>query len=217
MRNLSTLHSIAVPCLICLLLTIGGCGEESRLKSLEKNSVRDGVTSMLRAYHDAIRDRGLLAEFDYLDNSADFFWVPPGYGAALSYDSVKVILEQSAGNITSADYRWDSLKVFPIVPFLANFHGVVSGQVVEAGGVTRRVRMIESGTVILRAGGWKLLSGQTSMLSDSNQGGPSQPVTQPSIAVPADSLSQSRRDSIEFRDRLPDDPMPVDTVSGDFI
>ncbi len=217
MRKPSPLHSIFAPCLICLLLTIGACGEESRLKSLEKNSVRDGVTTMLHAYHDAIRDRGLLAEFEYLDNSADFFWVPPGYGSALSYDSVKVILEQSARNIISADYRWDSLTVFPIVPFLANFHGVVSGQVVEAGGVTRRVRMIESGTVILRAGGWKLLSGQTSMLTDSSDSGQGQTATQPSMGMPADSLSQSQRDSIEFRDRLPDDAAPADTVSGEFI
>ncbi|MEM9324528.1 MAG: hypothetical protein AAGA85_02685 [Bacteroidota bacterium] len=174
-----------------MMLLLGSCGSESKLKALDKGSVREEVTQMLYDYHAAILSGGLMAEFDYLDDSEDFFWVPPGYATALPYDSIRAILEQSARSIVSADLTWDTLWVYPLTPSLATFHGIVSGEMVhreDPVGTTRQVKMIESGTIIRRASRWRLLSGQTTSLVETTAGGSfSIPSPYDTLAIPADS------------------------------
>ena len=81
---------------------------------------------MLKEYHAAIEKDGLTAEFQYLDHSADFFWVPPGYTSALTYDSVRTILTQNAKGFSAITFEWDTLQIFPLSEEIANYSGVVS-------------------------------------------------------------------------------------------
>ena len=80
--------------LIFIALISCSCIKDSN--DLDKESIIDEVKLMLDNYHKDIGRDGLTAEFKYLDQSSDFFWVPPGYQTALSYDSVKTILETNA-------------------------------------------------------------------------------------------------------------------------
>ena len=102
---------------------------------------------MLEDYFDAISESGLSAEFDYLDQSSDFFWVPPGFNSAISYDSVKTILE--------------SLRIVPISKDIANYTGIVGGSITDSRDSINAVHMIETGTVIRRVNGWKILCDQS--------------------------------------------------------
>ena len=77
--------------IVILLLTIS-CKQTTTLSSVEKEQIKSEVNKMLLAYHEAIEKDGLTAEFNYLDNSSAFFWIPPGYQQALKYDSVRNIL-----------------------------------------------------------------------------------------------------------------------------
>ncbi len=128
------------------------------------------VRKMFDDYHQAIRDQGLLGEFNFLDTSDDFFWVPPSYETALNYDSVFSIINQSAAGYLEVRFHWDTLQIFTLTPELANFSGIVSGYLLDTAGRKSVVRIIESGTTIKRLDGWKLLSGQSAnLISKSDQ------------------------------------------------
>ena len=122
---------------------------------------------MLHAYHQAIAQDGLKAEFAYLDSSEQFFWVPPGYTSALDFDSVKSILLQSDKAMQQVDFHWEKLELFVLSPKIVNFTGIVGGQMLDTAGLNSPVNIIESGTCIQRADGWKLLSGQSALLPTS--------------------------------------------------
>ena len=122
---------------------------------------------MFENYHRDIEKEGLTAEFAYLDHSEDFFWVPPGYQSPLSYDSVRSILEQSARGFTKIQFQWDTLQIVPLSEEIATYTGIVSGTMIDTSATETRVRIIESGKVIKRSSGWKLLCGQSANLNDS--------------------------------------------------
>lgn len=155
-----------IAALFALLLLLLSCQPEKRPPDFDKAAAAESARRMLYDYHAAIQREGLAGEFPYLDTSADFFWVPPGYTSALSYDSVRAILEANAGAFSSVEFRWDTLRLFPLSPEIVNFTGIVSGQMVDTAGVSASTSIIESGTLIRRKDGWKLLSGQSAVLEE---------------------------------------------------
>ncbi|MDH3648988.1 MAG: hypothetical protein OEQ53_04855 [Saprospiraceae bacterium] len=142
---------------------ISACVSEAQKHSNDwsKEEVIRDVTIMFDQYHKAIEQEGLTAEFNYLDNSPDFFWVPPGYREALTYDSVRAILQGNANGFTRVEFHWDTLQVFPLSNTIASFTGIVNGVMTDTTGSKSPVHIIESGTVIKRTDGWKLLNGQS--------------------------------------------------------
>jgi len=149
--------------LIFLFLIIS-CRPVEAPAAFDRPGVEEAGRAMLQDYHRAIRENGLTAEFDYLDHSADFFWVPPGYTSALSYDSVRTILETNARAFRKVDFHWDTLEVFPLAADIATYTGIVRGMMTDTAGTASPVSIIESGTLIRRPDGWKLLSGQSRIL-----------------------------------------------------
>ncbi|MGH7491496.1 MAG: hypothetical protein ACREOO_03790 [bacterium] len=61
------------------LLALGSCQKPDKLTEPEEEEIKDSVQQVLRNYFNDIRANGLMAEFRYLDDSPEFFWVPPGY------------------------------------------------------------------------------------------------------------------------------------------
>lgn len=149
---------------IAVILTLFSCNGVKKPKNLDKESIRAEVLVMLNNYHEDIAREGLTAEFKYLDQSSDFFWIPPGYNTALSYDSVKNILEMNAKAFQSTEFSWHTLQVFPLTNEIANYSGIVGGLMLDTAGVESTISIIESGTIIKRQDGWKLLSGQSAIL-----------------------------------------------------
>ena len=149
---------------IVFLMTLISCLQTDKLNESEKELIISDVIKMFSNYHKDIRKDGLTAEFKYLDRSTDFFWVPPGYNSALSYDSVRHILEINAKAFQAVEFNWDTLKVYPLSDKIANYSGIVKGSMIDTSGIKSSVIIIESGTVIKRSDGWKLLSGQTAIL-----------------------------------------------------
>ncbi len=146
-----------------LALAIAGCqqAETPRWDKAKKEKVLKEVTAMLHNYFSDIKKEGLTAEFRYLDNSPDFFWVPPGYQTVIYYDSVyKTLLIHDQG-LQSVAFYWSSLEVHPLSEEIANYTGIVKGTIVDTAGQVNQVHMIETGTAIKRAEGWKILSGQS--------------------------------------------------------
>ncbi|MCH7964533.1 MAG: hypothetical protein IH852_11425 [Bacteroidetes bacterium] len=150
---------------ITIILTLVSCDGIKKSNDFDKVAVVDDVYQMLHDYHKDISKKGLTAEFKYLDPSPDFFWVPPGYNTALSYDSVKSILETNAKAFRSIEFHWDTLQIFPLSNEIANYSGIVGGFMIDTAGVKSTISIIESGTIIKREGGWKLLSGQSATLN----------------------------------------------------
>jgi len=126
--------------------------------------VQEEAVDMLYRYHDAIESDGLLAEFKFLDDTDAFFWVPPGYSTALDYDSVRTILTINAPSVRMIEIEWESLEVMPLSADIASFHGIVNSVMTDTDGLLTETRLLESGTLIRRKDGWKLLSGQTHVL-----------------------------------------------------
>ena len=155
--------------LIILLVAVTlvlSCQQHNAKSTFDHELVRKEAILMLHQYHDAIAEGGLMAEFDYLDSSDDFFWVPPGYQSALNYDSVRSIIEQNSQQFSQVTFSWDTLDIKPLHYSLASFTGIVSGIMIDTAATRTHIRIIESGTLIKRADGWKLLNGQSSLLND---------------------------------------------------
>jgi hypothetical protein len=127
--------------------------------------VRDSVRTTLHRYYEDIGRRGLTAEFNYLDSSAGFFWVPPGYSSALSYDSVRSILQKSAPMFTSVYNTFDTLCIFPLSLDLASYTCRIRSVMTDTSGKTNSCTLMETGILIRRKTGWKLLNGQTSVIN----------------------------------------------------
>lgn len=116
---------------------------------------------MLDAYGRAQRERGLLAEVPYLDTSDRFFWVPPGFSGRISRDSVIAILTTNAASIESVDPQWTELEVSALSATAAVYTGRLRATVVKTSGDTAMTELLETGVLIKRGDGWKLLCGQT--------------------------------------------------------
>lgn len=150
--------------LIWVVILLISCRNDKNSMDFDKEKIIEEIKTMLNNYHEDIAKGGLTAEFKYLDSTSDFFWVPPEYNKALSYDSVKKILESSANSFQSIRFHWDTLQIFPLSNEIANYYGIVSGLMIDTAGIETNMSLIESGTIIKRKDGWKLLSGQSAAL-----------------------------------------------------
>lgn len=153
-----------------LLISIS-CKKTSPLSQAERSRVIDEVNSMLTSYHQDILKDGLQAEFKYLDSSKDFFWIPPGYHSALSYDSVKNILINNDRMFKQFDFSFDQVDIKPLTNYIANYSGIVNSHTIDSAGVDANLKILESGTLIKRNGAWKFLNGQSRLLSMPKQNG----------------------------------------------
>jgi hypothetical protein len=162
---------LALIAAILALFQWSGCGPSpsKSLDSEEKEAVRKEATQMLHDYHDAIRKGGLLTEFEFLDSSQDFFWIPPGVDALMGYEAVKKAIMANVASIDSMSTHWVSLQVHPLSQDIGKLSSYTISKRADSTGIkmdTSRVTMLESGTMIRRANGWKLLSGQTVVLGE---------------------------------------------------
>jgi hypothetical protein len=148
-----------------LLMAAGACRpRELFLSKDEKENLAEIIRETLNDYHRDVKERGLTAEFKYLDSSDDFFWVPPGYTTAISYDSVANLLKQVAPLLKSVHNSWDTLTIIPLSTGLAMYTGRLHSITTNASGKRFESVLIETGVLIKRKDGWKLLSGQTSII-----------------------------------------------------
>lgn len=147
------------------LLAALSCREpDTNRTGLNRNDITDSVRATLNNYFADVKKEGLTAEFKYLDSSLDFFWVPPGYGSAISYDSVAAILRKYQPFYTLIDNSWESLLIRPVTNELASYTGKVRSITRDTSGKKSDITLIETGLIIKRKTGWKLLNGQTSVV-----------------------------------------------------
>jgi hypothetical protein len=131
----------------------------------EKKKIAAEVKRTLVEYYNDIRDSGLSAEFKYLDSSEDFFWVPPGYNTAISYDSVAVAIKRAARSLKSLDNRFDTLSIFVLSDEYATYTCRLRSIVNDTAGKRDTFFMVETGLMVKRKNDWKLLQGQTSIVN----------------------------------------------------
>ncbi|NNE77311.1 MAG: SnoaL-like domain-containing protein [Pricia sp.] len=132
----------------------------------QKIEVGNEVQKTLNDYYDDIRASGLTAEFKYLDDSKEFFWTPPGFSSSISYDSVVAILKQNAPQYQSIDNQWDTLTVNVLSKELAAYAGRLRSIMTDTSGQVTKITLVETGILIKRNDGWKLLCGQTATISE---------------------------------------------------
>lgn len=147
--------------LILVFISISCKKNTEKLSEAEKQIITSEVIEMFDKYHEAIKSEGLEAEFDYLDDSSGFYWVPPGYKSPLTIDSVKTILTENSKLINSIQFSFESIQIFPLNHTLANYSGIVKGIMIDTSNLHSTFKIIESGTLIKRQDGWKLLNGQS--------------------------------------------------------
>ncbi|HEV8286104.1 MAG TPA: nuclear transport factor 2 family protein [Chitinophagaceae bacterium] len=130
----------------------------------EEKAMIDTIQKTFRNYYNDLKTLGLTAEFKYLDSSSNFFWVPPGYPSAISYDSVATILKQNAAFFKSIDNRFEDLRIIPLSKELATYTARLHSTMTDTTGNTSNISLVETGVLIKRKDGWKLLSGQTAVI-----------------------------------------------------
>ena len=133
--------------------------------SSDRNQIIVSANKALQDYYDDIRANGMLSEFNWLDSSSDFFWVPPGYGGPVNFDSVSKVIRRNAKAVKKIDERWEELKVYPLTSEYVTYTGRISSTVTDSTGKTVTDRFLETGILVKRDNGWKILSGQTDLLA----------------------------------------------------
>lgn len=130
----------------------------------DPESATEEARAMLHDYHAAMNDGGLMAEIHYLDSSDQFFWVPPGFSGKIDYDSVMTILSQNAEHEQFMKLDWQNLHVEALDNDVAIYTGTVRMKTVDDHGGQFTSLILETGTLIRRDDGWKLLCGQSRMI-----------------------------------------------------
>lgn len=152
-------------CFILIILNVWACRQQSAAENDSHDKIIKEVTKMLNDYHQAIEVGGLEAEFSFLDDSEAFFWVPPGYRTALDFDSVAAILRDNDSRISQMVLHWDTLQVWPLREDLAQFYGTIHSHMEDTAKVVTEGYLVETGLVVKRRDGWKLLNGQSAFFT----------------------------------------------------
>jgi hypothetical protein len=148
---------------VFFLLAVFSCKEKpSHLTANEREEIVATIRETLNNYYRDVKTSGLTAEFKYLDNSSDFFWVPPGYSTAISIDSVVSVLKQNAPLFKTINNSFDTLSIIPLSAEFATYTARISSVMTDTTSKMSSLSLIETGVLIKRTDGWKLLCGQTS-------------------------------------------------------
>ena len=147
------------------IMTVLACSPSGSMTEKEKGTVIAEVRETLDNYYSDIKKSGLTAEFKYLDSTADFFWVPPGYSSPISYDSVAKVIGQNATLYKTIDNTYDTLRIVPLSKELASFTGRLDSKMTDSKYTTTTIHLVETGVMIRRKDGWKLYNGQTAVIS----------------------------------------------------
>jgi hypothetical protein len=134
------------------------------LSASDKKQITTDIEQMMTNYCRDVKANGLTAEFSYLDSSADFYWIPPGYEAPLSYDSIAAILVKNAPLLSIIDNHYQQLHITPLSYEKAIYAAQVISSTTDTAGRSHTVKLLEAGTLIKRKDGWKLLYGHTTMV-----------------------------------------------------
>lgn len=147
-----------------LLLQLVSCKTSDEFTDKERIDVAKEVRETLNKLNADVKEKGMLAELNYLDSTQDFFWSPPGYWYNLKYDSVVKIMRANAVGITSLINNWDTLKITPLTEKYAAYTGRIHSISTSIEGKTTAMSLMETGVMVKRKDGWKILNGQTSIL-----------------------------------------------------
>lgn len=148
------------------LLFLFSCHQPSDLTPDEKIRITGEIRQTLNNYFDDIRKSGLSAEFKYLDSSENFFWVPPGYSESQSYAIIAKAIRENTLKFKSVDNSFEKLVIHPLSKDLASYSGQINSILTDTSGQIIRFSLVESGVLIKRVDGWKLQSGQTSVVGE---------------------------------------------------
>jgi len=113
-----------VPALLVLLSNCSSPQSENSLTQSERDIIIFDIRQTHHDYNADIKASGLVAEFKYLDSTANFFWIPPGATHSLSYDSVFKVVSRNARFYRSIDTSWDTLRIIP----LSHEHAMYTGR-----------------------------------------------------------------------------------------
>ncbi|NMH87870.1 hypothetical protein [Flavivirga algicola] len=138
---------------------------QKALNSERKEAISLEIKQMFDNFHKDITKNGLISEFKYLDDSSDFFWVPPGYKKTLDYSTIKDILTKNSKTVNFIEFSWENIKIVPLTNEIATYSGVVKCVQVDTAHNPITFKIIESGTLIKREDGWKFLNGQSRSLN----------------------------------------------------
>jgi hypothetical protein len=155
--------------LLTALVIIGSfhsCKDDNELTENDKKKISADVIKTLHRYHEDINKSGLTAEIKYFDNSPNFFWVPPGYGSPINYDSVVNILTLNAPAFKSVNNSFVTLKVFPLTRNYITYTATIQSHLSDTMGMNPNNLLLETGVMIKRPDGWKLLNGQTAVVGE---------------------------------------------------
>lgn len=149
-----------------LLSILISCGSDTELLEAEKEAIIHSVKIRLKAFQRDVRQNGLSAQIDYMDDSDDFFWTPPGYDSALSYDSLSKILRLNTSKYTFVTNKFDSLRILPLTKTMASYTSRIHSTMIDTLGNRSAFSLIETGLLIKREKKWMLLNGQTSVITN---------------------------------------------------
>lgn len=135
-----------------------------QLSENERKTVDKEVKDMLYGYCNDLRSQGLQAQFHYMDNSGQFFWLPAGSTSAQGLDSTLAIAGRAMANVSVVNRSYDTLLVQPLTTTLAAYSARIRTVLSYTGGKDSTILTAETGTLVKRKDGWRFLYGQTTTI-----------------------------------------------------
>ena len=140
------------------------CQQANKSSSDVDPNIAQQVKRTLDEISNAVKTHGVTAEFKWMDSSANFFWIPPGFNSPLSYDSVAKIMRSNAGLFKQVEEKWDLLEIHALSNDHAVFTGRILSKTTDTANRVQEHQLVETGIMVRKEDGWKLHCGHTSLI-----------------------------------------------------
>ena len=148
-------------CSLAVAIQSGFCQQKIEFTDAQRVVIRDSVTQLKYRVWDEIRAKHLEAALNLFDDSPDFFWVFAPDTTMVSYDVFVARLKGAFRDYRSIDVVWDRMHVEPLTNEYAEYTGKYHATYTDASGKIFKATGLETGIVVHRSSGWKILNGQT--------------------------------------------------------
>jgi len=117
---------------------------------------------MMKSLVSDLNTDGIQSQLKYLDNSDKFQYTFLNSGKIYDYEELKKQLEISSSTDYKVNLSFDEFKITPLSDKLVSYSLILSGYE-RIDGQNSDISLVETGTLIRRNDGWKIINAQTTV------------------------------------------------------
>ena len=148
-------------CFLAVAVQSVYCQQQATLTQSQRAAIRDSVTQLKYRVWDEVRAKHFEGTLNCFDDSPEFFWVFTPDTTIILHDVFVAMLKGAFQDYRSIDVVWDRIHVEPLTNQYAVYTGKYHVTYIDTSGKVFKAIGVETGIVVHRPTGWKILNGQT--------------------------------------------------------